>query len=73
MKGRRGNRFLRRTHGYGLYMSKGWGWWFLAGFAVWTFFAVQWTEVGCDYPEAYLAVIRFGTPEGLEFLPACAG
>ncbi|MER5739276.1 MULTISPECIES: hypothetical protein [unclassified Streptomyces] len=54
-------------------MSKGWGWWLLAGFAVWTFFALRWTEVGCDYPEAYLAVVRFGTPEGLEFLPACAG
>ena len=40
---------------------------------VWTFFALQWTDVGCDYPEAYLAVVRFGTPEGLEFLPACAG
>ncbi|MGW8764255.1 hypothetical protein ACWGN5_17295 [Streptomyces sp. NPDC055815] len=54
-------------------MSKGWRWFLLAAFVVWTVFALQWTDLGCDYPEAYLAVIRFGTPEGLEFLPACAG
>ncbi|MER5964867.1 hypothetical protein [Streptomyces sp. NPDC002057] len=54
-------------------MSKGWGWFLLAVFAVWTVLALQWTDLGCDYPEAYLAVLRFGTPEGLEFLPACGG
>ncbi|MFF0423340.1 hypothetical protein [Streptomyces sp. NPDC004520] len=54
-------------------MSKGWRWLLLAGFVVWTVLALQWTDFGCDYPEAYLAVLRFGTPEGLEFLPACAG
>ncbi len=54
-------------------MSKGRRWFFLAVFVVWTVLALQWTNVGCDYPEAYLAVVRFGTPEGLEFLPACAG
>lgn len=59
--------------GYLAYMSKGWRWLFLAVFVVWTVLALQWTDVGCDYPEAYLAVVRYGTPEGLEFLPACAG
>ncbi|WP_329621960.1 hypothetical protein OG357_17035 [Streptomyces sp. NBC_01255] len=54
-------------------MSKGWRWFLLAVFVVWTVFALQWIDLGCDYPEAYLAVVRFGTPEGLEFLPACAG
>lgn len=70
---RRRKRFLRRTAGYLPDMSKGWRWLLLAVFVVWTVLALQWTDVGCDYPEAYLAVLRFGTPEGLEFLPACAG
>ncbi len=54
-------------------MSKGRRRFFLAVFVVWTVLTLQWTDAGCDYPEAYLAVVRFGTPEGPEFLPACAG
>ncbi|MEU3479709.1 hypothetical protein AB0E66_16105 [Streptomyces sp. NPDC033753] len=54
-------------------MSTGRRWLLLVVFVVWTVLAFQWMDIGCDYPEAYLAVIRFGTPEGLEFIPACAG
>ena len=66
-------RFLRGTAGYLSRMSTGWRWLLLVVFVVWTVLAFQWMDIGCDYPEAYLAVIRFGTPEGLEFIPACAG
>ncbi|MFH8369542.1 hypothetical protein [Streptomyces sp. NPDC018031] len=54
-------------------MSKGWHWLLLGAFVVWTLFALEWQDLGCDIPESYLAVLTRGTPEGLEFLPACHG
>ncbi|WP_234332523.1 hypothetical protein [Streptomyces sp. NRRL S-87] len=54
-------------------MSKTTRWLLAAAAVVWSVFAYQWMDVGCDVPKAYLAVLRYGTPEGLEFLPACHG
>ncbi|WP_158713686.1 hypothetical protein [Streptomyces sp. NRRL WC-3626] len=42
-------------------------------FVIWSFFAYPWFDRGCDIAEAYTAVIKYGTPEGMEPLPACYG
>lgn len=54
-------------------MSKTWRTVLVFAFVGWSVFAYQWTEVGCSIPRAYLAVVEYGTPEGIEFLPACHG
>ncbi|MFI6947685.1 hypothetical protein [Streptomyces sp. NPDC050422] len=53
------------------YMSKFMGWVVVLALAIWSVFAFQWLDKGCDAVEAYTAVFTYGTPEGLEFLPAC--
>ncbi|MFD7866874.1 hypothetical protein [Streptomyces sp. NPDC057682] len=52
-------------------MSKPVGWIGVIVLVIWSLFAFQWMDKGCDVVHAYKAVITYGTPEGLEFLPAC--
>lgn len=53
------------------YMSKPLRWVVVLALVIWSVFAFQWMNTGCDVVEAYTAVFAYGTPEGLEFLPAC--
>ncbi|MEU1213811.1 hypothetical protein ABZ424_15565 [Streptomyces sp. NPDC005790] len=54
-------------------MPKGLRWVLVIALVIWSAFAVQWMDKGCDVVRAYKAVFTYGTPEGLEFLPACHG
>ncbi|MCW5254223.1 MULTISPECIES: hypothetical protein [unclassified Streptomyces] len=54
-------------------MPKGLRWVLVVLVLIWSLFAYQWYDKGCDIAEAYTAVLKYGVPEGLEPLPACYG